>query len=88
MNEAYLCYILVTSTFEPFTDQTPFYGLSSFDGVTNIITDQTIEPTMELEYGKSMVGAYTLENHNTSKKNEAVLTDLQTAYLTTLAQEV
>ena len=87
-NGATVIYELATPTFEPFTDQTPFYGLSSFEGVTNIITDQTIEPTMELEYGKSMVGAYTLENHNTSKKNEAVLTDLQTAYLTTLAQEV
>lgn len=84
----YVIYELATPVFEPFTDQTPFYGLSSFDGVTNIITDQTIEPTLDIEYGKSQVGAYTLENHNLSKKNEAVLTDLQTAYLTTLAQEV
>lgn len=66
-------YILATPTFEPFSDQTPFYGLSSFDTVTNIITDQTIEPTMELEYGKSMVGAYTLENHSEIAKQSSLV---------------
>lgn len=66
-------YILETPTFEPFSDQTPFYGLASFDGVTNIITDQTIEPTMEVEYGKSMVGAYTLENHSEIAKQSSLV---------------
>ena len=66
-------YILATPIFEPFDDQTPFYGLASFDGVTNIITDQAIEPTIDLEYGKSMVGAYTLENHSEIAKQSSLV---------------
>ena len=57
-------FIRATPTFEPFTDQTPFYGLESFDTVTYISTDSEVEPSTELKFAKTEGDAVTLLNYN------------------------
>lgn len=69
-NNPILDYELATPVFEPFADQTPFYSLKSYDGVTYITTDSAIEPVIEVEYGTSKVGALALENGNLHKTVE------------------
>ena len=56
-------YELDTPTFEPLptADQIALNQLETFDTVTYISTDSTIEPVIEVEYGTSKVGAYALE---------------------------
>lgn len=54
-------YKLATPTFEPFTDQTPFYGLESFDTVTYISTDSEVEPSIELKFAKTEGDALSLK---------------------------
>lgn len=72
--------------YEDIEDQTPFYGLKSFDTVTYISTDSKVEPEVIVKYGKTEVGALTLENYNRTKLNEirvsateALLTELSAA---------
>lgn len=60
-------YVNATPTFEPFADQTPFYGLESFDTVTYISTDSEVEPSIELKFGKTEGDAVTLLNYNGMK---------------------
>lgn len=65
----------------PTADQIALRNLSSFDTVTYISSDSEIEPSWNLEYGTSKVGAYTLEARNVAKRNEVALNELTTAVL-------
>lgn len=80
-------YELAEEVFEPLTeaDQIALNSLVSFNTVTHIITDSGIEPIIDVEYGTSKVGAYTLDAWNTAKRNEiknaqieALITELAT----------
>lgn len=86
-NEVYALAVKATPTFEPLpeSDQIALNSLVSFNTVTHIITDSGIEPIIEVEYGTSKVGAYTLDAWNTAKRNEiknaqieALITELAT----------
>lgn len=50
--------------YEDIEDQTPFYGLESFDTVTYISTDSEVEPSIELKFAKTEGDAVTLLNYN------------------------
>lgn len=67
-----LVYELATSTFEelPEVDQIALHSLQTYADVTYVVTDSEVEPVIEVEYGTSKVGAYTLENYNGMKRNE------------------
>ena len=80
-------YELATPTFEPFTDQTPFYGLESFDTVTYISTDSEVEPSIELKFAKTEGDAINLGNYNRTKLNEIRISELM-ALQTELAAAV
>lgn len=80
-------YELAEEVFEPLpeADQIALNSLVSFNTVTHISTDSGIEPIIEVEYGTSKVGAYTLDAWNTAKRNEiknaqieALITELAT----------
>lgn len=82
-----ISYIVAEPTFEPLpeSDQIALNSLVSFNTVTHISTDSGIEPIIEVEYGTSKVGAYTLDAWNTAKRNEiknaqieALITELAT----------
>lgn len=75
-NPVTVVYELATPTFEPFTDQTPFYGLESFDTVTYISTDSEVEPSIELKFAKTEGDAITLGNYNRTKRNEIHISEL------------
>lgn len=77
-NPIKVTYELATPTFEPLptADQIALNSLLSFDGVTHIYFDSEIEPVIEVEYGTSRVGGYTLDALNTAKRNEAQIASL------------
>lgn len=54
----------------PTADQIALHSLMSYDGVTYLYCDSEIQPTWDLEYGTSKVGAYTLDAWNTTKRSE------------------
>lgn len=68
-NNVTVDYQLATPTFEPLplADQIALHELETFDTVTYISTDSEIEPVMEVEYGTSKVGAYTIKALNNSE---------------------
>lgn len=68
-NNIEVVYPLATPTFEPLplADQIALHKLESFGGVTYLFTDSTIEPIIEVEYGTSKVGAYTIKSLNNSE---------------------
>lgn len=70
-SELYL--IAKEPVFEPFSDevQALFYQLESYDGVTYIITDSEVQPTIEVEYAVTDAGAHMLNNY--AKSNLAEL---------------
>lgn len=74
-------YPLATKTFEPFADQTPFYGLESFDTMTYISTDSEIEPTVILKFAKTEGDAVTLLNYNQTNLNRIAIAELTSAVL-------
>lgn len=82
---------LATPTFEPLplADQIALHQLETFDTVTYIYTDSTIEPIMEMEYGTSVVGAYALKGMNTAEanklQNEAYRVEIEQLKATTLS---
>lgn len=73
-------YRLATPTFEPLplADQIALHQLETFDTVTYISTDSEIEPIMEVEYGTSKVGAYTIKGMNTADANALKIERLNT----------
>ena len=75
-NNPVLEYKLTTPTFEPFADQTPFYGMKSYDTVTYISTDSKVEPSIEVKFGKTEGDAITLGNYNRTKLNEIRISEL------------
>ena len=79
-NEVIVNYILATPTFEslPVADQIALMSLKTFDTVTYISTDSDIEPVIDVEYGTSRIGGYTLEALNTAQKNEIQYASLAT----------
>lgn len=62
----------------PTADQIALMSLKTFDTVTYISTDSDIEPVIEVEYGTSRIGGYTLEALNTAQKNEIQYASLAT----------
>ena len=73
------------AVFEPLptADQIALHSLKSFDGTTHFSVDSEIEPVIDLEYGTSRVGGYTLESWNTAKRNEIEITAMKVAQTTT-----
>lgn len=69
-------YELDVPVFEPFTDQTPFYGLKSYDTVTYISTDSKVEPSIEVKFGRTEGDAINLGNYNRTKLNEIRISEL------------
>lgn len=71
-NQTIFTYRLATPTFEPLplADQIALHQLETFDIVTYISTDSTIEPVIEVEYGTSVVGAYALKGMQTADANK------------------
>ena len=80
-NGASVNYVSTTPTFEPFTDQTPFYQLESYDTVTYISTDSEIEPTVILKFAKTEGDAVTLLNYNQTNLNRIAIAELTSAVL-------
>lgn len=66
-NNVAIYYPLATPVFEAFEDQTLFYSLESYDGVTYVSTDSEVEPNITLEYGTDTVGALALQNYNLAR---------------------
>lgn len=62
----------------PVADQIALMSLKTFDTVTYISTDSDIEPVIDVEYGTSRIGGYTLEALNTAQKNEIQYASLAT----------
>lgn len=79
-NNVTVDYQLATPTFEPLpiADQIALHQLETFDTVTYISTDSEIEPIMEVEYGTSKVGAYTIKGMNTADANALKIEQLNT----------
>ncbi len=78
-NPATVIYQLATPTFEPLSeeDQLLFHNLPTFDTVTYLSTDSTIEPVIEVEYGTSKVGAEGILNVNKLEVSELEKTELE-----------
>ena len=74
-------YYISTPTFEPLptADQIALHQLETFDTVTYLSTDSTLEPVMEVEYGTSKVGAYALKGMNTAEENRFEIEQLKAA---------
>lgn len=77
-------YILKTPIETPLTDEEIIsaHSMKTYDGVTHIFTDGgDVDPAVEVEYGTSKVGAYTLESLNIAKRNEININALQNAII-------
>jgi len=61
-------YQLAEEVIEPLADeyQSLFYQLESYDGVTYITTDSTVQPEIELEYALTDAGVHMLNNYATA----------------------
>lgn len=79
-NNVEVVYPLATPTFEPLplADQIALHKLETFGGVTYLFTDSTIEPIIEVEYGTSKVGGYTIKGLNTADANALMIEQLKT----------
>lgn len=79
-NPLTVVYVPTEPTYEslPVADQTALMSLKTFDTVTYISTDSDIEPVIDVEYGTSRIGGYTLEALNTAQKNEIQYASLAT----------
>jgi hypothetical protein len=77
-NEVYIEYNLKTPIVEelPTADQIALNSLLSFDTVTYISTDSELVPVIDVEYGTSKVGAYTLEAWNEKENLKIRIADL------------
>ena len=71
-----LVYKLAQPYFEPFEDQTPFYNLRSFDNLTYIYSDDSLNPILTVDVAKNQTGGYALEAYNHSLKNQNVYNDI------------
>lgn len=82
-NPLTVVYELATPTFEELDadSQIALNSLETFDGATSISFDSVVQPTFEVEYGESKVGAYTLKALNTSESNEIRYKELAVALL-------
>lgn len=65
-------YILAEPISTTLTDEKviALLSLKSFDTTTHISTDSELQPVVDLEYGTSKVGGYTLDSLNTAQRNE------------------
>lgn len=86
-NNVTIDYVLAKAEFEPLAavEQVAINALKTFDDVTNIIINSEIQPEIEVEYGQSKVGAYTLQGLLLAESNElrineqaSVITELET----------
>lgn len=68
-NNILVQYILAEEVFEPFTDQTPFYNIATFDSVTYITATDNAE--MKVEYFRNTSTGQQLSNAN-SNANDAI----------------
>ena len=71
-------YRLATPYYEEL-DQTLFYNLKTFDEVTHInipVSNTNLEPTLNINYGDTLLSAMTLENHNKYNKLEIMMNNL------------
>lgn len=84
-NEVYVLAVKATPTFEPLptADQIALNSLVSFDGVTYLYIDSEIEPTIDVEYGTSKVGGYTLECYNDKEVIKLEVAEMKAAQTTT-----
>lgn len=70
----------------PTADKIAMHSLATFEGTTYVTTDGKIEPLVEVEYGTSKVGGYSLEALNTAKRSE-IKADAMTTAMLMLNQE-
>lgn len=80
-NETIIQYILATPIETPMTDDEviALHSLKTYNGVTNITTENVPEATLEVEYGTSEVGAMVLENSNLHVVNELLKEKVENA---------
>lgn len=82
-NPITVTYELAEPSFEslPTVDQIALNSLKTFDIVTHVTTDSEVQPTIEVVYGTSKVGGYSLDAWNTAKRNEISMSELISAVL-------
>ena len=70
-NEVVFMCELATPTYEvlPMSDQVALNSLITFDGATHISTDSVVDPTIEVMYGVTNVGAITLQAYNDGRNS-------------------
>ena len=68
-NNLEVVYKLAQPWFEPFEDQTPFYNLRSFDDLTYIYSDDSLNPILTVDVAKNQTGGYLLESYAQAQKN-------------------
>ena len=68
-NPLTVVYRLAQPYFEPFTDQSIFYGLRTADTLTYIYSSDPIEPNVTAEVAKNSTGGYLLESYAQAQKN-------------------
>ena len=68
-------------TFEPLptVDQIALNSLQAFDGATYVNADCEINPIIEVEYGTSKIGAYSLEAYSVAQRNSILIAEINKA---------
>ena len=62
-------YPIATPYFEPFADQSIFYGLRTDDTLSYVYSNDPIEPVLTVEVAKNSTGGYLLESYAQAQKN-------------------
>lgn len=75
--------VLITPTTEPITSEQAqaLLSLKTYDEASYISSTGSVEPSVDLEYAKSEMGAKALTGHNLGFKNALKLNDINTALI-------
>ena len=68
-NPLTVVYKLAQPYFEPFTDQSIFYGLRTDDTLSYVYSSDPIEPNVTVDVAKNSTGGYLLESYAQAQKN-------------------
>lgn len=68
-NNLEVVYKLAQPWFEPFDDQSIFYGLRTDDTLSYVYSNDPIEPVLTVEVAKNSTGGYLLESYAQAQKN-------------------
>ena len=82
-NNTNITFVLETPTTEPITSEQAqaLLSLKTYDEASYISSTGSVEPSVDLEYAKSEMGAKALTGHNLGFKNALKLNDINTALL-------